>query len=34
MSAVMRSESAQPTTIRVFRSITVDRNSQPSPVRR
>lgn len=34
MSAVMRSESDQPTTMRVLRSMTVDRYSHPSPVRR
>lgn len=34
MSAVMRPDSDHPTTMRVFRSITVARCSRPSPVRR
>lgn len=34
MSAVIRSESDQPTTMRVSRSMTVERCSHPSPVRR
>lgn len=34
MSAVIRSDSDQPTSMRVFRSMTVERYSHPSPVRR